>query len=95
MLKHPVTGQFIPAAVNAVPAHVPIVIGGPAPVSAPTSHGPLSQPGDVSDYERAEIVKEAAIRSTTQGGSLTQNAEQIAKERRKTLDPSFNPLSGL
>ena len=87
--RHPDSGQYInkPSA--------PRVVGGPAPVSAPIPHGPLSPAGNLDDYSRAEIVKEAARRSTEQGGTIQQRAEEIAKERGVSIDPTFNPLAGI
>lgn len=95
MQKYPDTGRFIPAAVNAVPSHIPIVIGGAQPVSAPIPHGPLSKPGDLDDFSRAAFVKEAARRSTESGGTIQQRLEEVAKEHGVSVDPTFNPLAGI
>ena len=91
MQKHPINGRFVPAA---IPINVNVV-GGPQPVSAPIPHGPLSAPGDLDDYTRAEIVKEAARRSTDQGGTIQQRMDEVAKERNVSVDSTFNPLAGI
>jgi hypothetical protein len=94
MQKHPISGRFLPDPV-AVNAHAPVVIGNVAPVSAPIPHGPLSAPGNLDDYSRAELVKIAARRSTEQGGTLQQRLEEAAKERGFSVDQTFNPLAGI
>jgi hypothetical protein len=91
MQKHPINGRFVPAA---IPINVN-VIGGPQPVSAPIPHGPLSAPGDLDDYTRADIVKEAARRSTVSGGTIQEQAAIVAAERGVSIDPTFNPLAGI
>ena len=89
MLKHPVTGQFIPAAVNVVGARIPIVIGGSAPVEPPVLkwfNGPA--PKDAADeYARARYISRGAAQATLTGGTVMSNAAALAAAEGKTLDP--------
>ena len=73
-----------------VPARIPVVIGGPALVDPPVLkwfNGPA--PKDAADgYTRSEIISEACIRATIQGGTIPQHASALASERGVRLDPS-------
>lgn len=88
MQKHPVTGQFVPKpdaprVVGADPLVTPPVLrwlNGPAPKDAAAEYG--------SPAGRSEIISEACIRSTVQGGTIPQHAADIASERGVKLDPS-------
>lgn len=97
MLKHPLNGRFIPAAINVVPANIPIVIGGPRAVEPPTSKGLGPVPSNaVDDYQRRELIKEGARRSTETGGSMLQRAEEAAREQSLTIHVGgVDPLVGI